>query len=233
MGWFCGVKLCENSEISPIYFSRRVEKRRHFVSVAEEWCVWLCAARSCPPAEICKFRTVETAGSRLGGPCPRLVARIVPVFAEKSCKGIDRLDRQSPLHELLLNTLPRVERTLRKMAARAAPQWLAVKLHQFPKSANGLVISVDLTRGMGANFPLLARTWRHRKRALSGCSSNGKVKAIVSDKKDSYQFLVISGQPEHLRKMVIASEDIVTTFRNFIDWLKQKVENVPRPEGNL
>jgi hypothetical protein len=32
------------------------------VSVAEEWCVWLCAARSCPPAEICKFRTVETAG---------------------------------------------------------------------------------------------------------------------------------------------------------------------------
>jgi hypothetical protein len=38
---------------------------------------------------------------------------------------------------------------------------------------------------------------------------------------------------EHLRKMVTASEDIVTTFRNFIDWLKQKVENVPRPEGNL
>ncbi|XP_068896297.1 nucleolar protein 58-like [Tenebrio molitor] len=61
------------------------------------------------------------------------------------------------------------------------------------------------------------------------------VKAIVSDKKDSYQFLVISGQPEeeleeHLRKMVTASEDIVTTFRNFIDWLKQKVENVRRPE---
>jgi hypothetical protein len=32
-------------------------------------------------------------------------------------------------------------------------------------------------------------------------------------------------------QMVIASEDIVTTFRNFIDWWKQKVENVPRPEG--
>jgi hypothetical protein len=38
---------------------------------------------------------------------------------------------------------------------------------------------------------------------------------------------------ELVRKMVIASEDIVTTFRNFVDWLKQNVEIVPRPDGNL
>jgi hypothetical protein len=40
-----------------------------------------------------------------------------------------------------------------------------------------------------------------------------------------------SGMINCYLQMVTASEDIVTTFRNFIDWLKQKVENVPRPEG--